>query len=80
MLERLATRSATVGELAEPFSMSLAAVSKHLKVLERAGLITREVQGRVHRMDLRANPLADAQLWIASYQQFWRDQFDSLSR
>lgn len=78
ILTRLATGEATVGELAEPFAMSLPAVSKHLKVLERAGLISRgrEAQWRPCRLD--AAPLQHAADWIASYRRFWEESFDRL--
>jgi DNA-binding transcriptional ArsR family regulator len=70
----------TVGELAAPFDMSLPAISKHLSVLERAGLITRERDGRVRRCHLEREPLADALQWIADYGRFWEQSFDSLER
>jgi DNA-binding transcriptional ArsR family regulator len=70
----------SVSELAEPFDMSLPAVSKHLGVLERAGLITREREGRVRRCHLEREPLADAMRWIADYGRFWEASFDSLER
>ena len=70
----------TVSELAEPFDMSLPAISKHLTVLERAGLITREREGRVRRCHLEREPLAEAMRWIADYGRFWEESFDSLER
>lgn len=78
ILARLAKGEATVNQLAEPFPISLQAVSKHLKVLERAGLITRgkEAQWRPCRLD--AGPLREVAVWIASYQQFWEQRYDSL--
>jgi len=78
ILTRLAIGEATVGDLAEPFPMSLPAVSKHLKVLERAGLITRgrKAQWRPCRLD--AGPLKDAAQWLEHYRQFWDDSFDRL--
>jgi DNA-binding transcriptional ArsR family regulator len=79
ILARLAHGEASVGELAEPFSMSLPAVSKHLRVLERAGLLAREKEGRVHRCYLRAKPLKDAAAWIVRYQRFWEGRFDALA-
>jgi len=81
ILERLAEGEASVTELAEPFAdeMSLPAISKHLRVLETAGLIQREKQGRVHRLQLRPAPLKDAAHWLAYYRQFWDEQFDSLA-
>lgn len=78
ILERLAHGEATVGELAEPFDMTFAAVSKHLRVLEAAGLVTRgrEAQYRPARLDAR--PLAAASQWIGDYAKFWTDSLHSL--
>jgi DNA-binding transcriptional ArsR family regulator len=78
ILARLAAGEATVTELAEPFTMSLPAISKHLKVLERAGLITRgrNAQWRPCRLDAR--PLEDASAWIERYRRFWEGSFDRL--
>lgn len=78
MLRRLAEGEHTVGQLAEPFHMSLAAASKHIKALESAGLIRREVQGRTHRCHLNAGPLAAADEWLAYYEQFWQARLDRL--
>jgi DNA-binding transcriptional ArsR family regulator len=78
MLHRLSLGEHTVGELAQPFSMSLAAASKHLKVLERAGLVRRTVRGRTHHCRLAAEGLADAQAWMAFYQRFWGERLDAL--
>jgi DNA-binding transcriptional ArsR family regulator len=78
MLRRLAGRPRTVGELAEPFDMSLAAASKHVKVLERAGLIERRIRGRTHTCHLRAKRLADAQRWLRHYERFWNERLDAL--
>ncbi|GAA2471805.1 MULTISPECIES: ArsR/SmtB family transcription factor [Streptomyces] len=79
ILARLAEGEATVGELAEPFEMSLPAVSRHLKVLEKAGLITRgrSAQWRPCRLD--AAPLADATDWLERYRRFWEGSFDALA-
>ena len=79
ILRRLTEGEATVNELAAPFPMSLQAVSKHLKVLERAGLITqgRHAQWRPCRLD--AGPLAAADAWLAHYEQFWDLRFDQLT-
>ena len=66
-------------ELAEPFAISLAAVSKHLAVLERAGLVRRRRDGRTHYCSLRPEALTDALDWISIYQQFWVQRFDSLA-
>ena len=78
ILARLAAGEATVGELAEPFAMSLPAVSKHLKVLERAGLIARRRKAQWRPCRLEARPLKDAAQWLEHYRQFWDDSFDRL--
>ena len=78
MLRSLARREATVGQLAAPFDMSLAAVSKHIKVLERAGLVQRTVQGRVHRCRLDARPMHGGMEWIRHYEKFWNQRLDAL--
>jgi DNA-binding transcriptional ArsR family regulator len=81
ILARLARQGETsVSELAAPYKMSLPAVSKHLRVLERAGLVARQKDGRVHRCRLRAEPMKDAAVWIEHYRQFWKSQLDSLAR
>jgi len=79
ILARLAEGESSVGELAAPYRMSLPAVSKHLRVLEGAGLIVRRKQGRVHRCRLAARPMKSASEWLARYRQFWEQQFDSLA-
>jgi DNA-binding transcriptional ArsR family regulator len=79
ILTRLAHGESSVGELAEPFDMSLPAISKHLRVLEAAGLLAREKDGRVHRCHLVADPLKEAVAWIGRYRGFWQRQFDSLA-
>jgi DNA-binding transcriptional ArsR family regulator len=79
ILDRLSSGEATVKELAEPFAMSLPAVSKHLKVLEKAGLLGREVDGRVHHMRLRPEGLRTAAEWVDHYRKFWDAQLDRLS-
>jgi len=81
ILARLARQGETsVSELAAPYKMSLPAVSKHLRVLEHAGLVSRQKDGRVHRCRLRAEPMKDAAAWIEHYRQFWESQLDSLAR
>jgi DNA-binding transcriptional ArsR family regulator len=80
ILARLAQGDAPVGELAEPFAMSAPAISKHLKVLERAGLIRRQIEGRVHRCHLEAERLRQAQNWIDEHRRIWERQFDRLAR
>ena len=78
MLRSLTTRARTVGELAAPFQISVAAASKHIKVLERAGLVQRQIQGRTHVCQLRAQALAEAEQWLQHYQQFWTQRLDAL--
>jgi DNA-binding transcriptional ArsR family regulator len=78
MLRRLAERELTVGELAEPLEMSLAAASKHLQVLERAGLVRRTITGRRHLCRLEPAPLATASAWLNFYQRHWADRLDAL--
>lgn len=80
MLAELATGGRTVGELAEPFAMSLAAASKHIKVLESAGLIRRDVRGRTHHCSLEPVPLASADQWLGMYRRFWTDRLDTLEQ
>ncbi|SIT75620.1 transcriptional regulator, ArsR family [Microbacterium sp. RU33B] len=78
LLARLADGEATVGELAAPFEMTLAAVSKHLRVLETAGLVTRGREGQFRPARLDARPLAEASVWISDYAAFWKDSIDAL--
>ena len=80
MLRDLAGGERTVGQLAEPFAISLAAASKHIKVLESAGLIRREVRGRTHLCRLDPGPLASAHQWLSLYERFWTDRLDVLER
>src|SRR5438552_3127991 len=80
ILARLAQGEATVSELAEPFNVSLPAVSKHLRVLESAGLLRREIDGRVHRCRLSPQPMQEAARWIEHYRAFWEEQFDALAK
>jgi DNA-binding transcriptional ArsR family regulator len=80
MLRRLADRELTVGELAEPLAMSLPAASKHLQVLERAGLVRRTVVGRQHVCRLDPGPLASADAWLRFYERYWNEQLDALDR
>ena len=77
MLGRLAVGELTVGELAEPLTMSLAAASKHVKALERAGLIHRTVDGRRHVCRLQPGPLASAYAWLSFYERYWNDRLDA---
>lgn len=78
ILARLATGETSVTELAEPFEMSLPAVSKHLKVLERAGLIERGREAQWRPCRLQAAPLKDVDSWLARYRRFWEESFDRL--
>lgn len=78
ILARLATGEATVTELAEPFEMSLPAVSRHLKVLERAGLIARGREAQWRPCRLEAAPLKDVDDWLTRYRRFWEESFDRL--
>lgn len=80
ILADLAQGERTVGELAEPFTMSLAAASKHIKVLETAGLIRREVRGRTHLCRLDPGPLEGAHQWLSAYEHFWTGRLDVLER
>lgn len=80
ILARLATGEATVNELAEPFDISLQAVSKHLKVLERAGLITRGQNAQYRPCRLEAAPLDNAVEWIERHRQIWQERFDQLEQ
>jgi DNA-binding transcriptional ArsR family regulator len=80
MLRDLAGGERTVGQLAEPFSISLAAASKHIKALEGAGLIRREVRGRTHLCRLAPGPLASAHAWLGFYERFWTERLDVLER
>jgi DNA-binding transcriptional ArsR family regulator len=78
ILARLASGEASVTELAEPFAMSLPAISKHLKVLERAGLITRSREAQWRPCKLKAQPLKGAADWLEHYRQFWEQSLDRL--
>lgn len=78
MLSRLATKQMSVAELSEPFAMSKPAITKHLKVLEQAGLIQRHIDGRIHRCELQAAPLNAASQWLQFYEKFWNNKFDQL--
>ncbi|MBV8614005.1 MAG: helix-turn-helix transcriptional regulator [Acetobacteraceae bacterium] len=80
MLRDLASGERTVGQLAKPFAISLAAASKHVKALENAGLIRREVRGRTHLCRLDPGPLASAHAWLSFYERFWTGRLDALER
>ena len=79
ILEHLARGDRCVTDLARPYRMSLPAVSKHLHVLERAGLVRRRRRGRVHQLNLEAAPMQQAQQWIETYRRFWEESFDRLN-
>lgn len=78
MLAQLASGERTVSQLAEPYAMSLAAASKHIKALEAAGLVNRDVRGRTHVCSLAPGPLATAHEWLAFYEIFWTNRLDAL--
>jgi DNA-binding transcriptional ArsR family regulator len=78
MLQRLGSGALSVGELAEPLSMSLAAASKHVQVLERAGLVRRTVDGRRHVCRLDPAPLVSATEWLRFHERFWNERLDDL--
>ena len=80
MLRDLTRGERTVSELAEPFAISLAAASKHIKVLERTGLVSREVRGRTHVCRLEPGPLASAHKWLQHYERFWAGRLDVLEK
>jgi len=80
ILARLARGEATVGELARPFAVSRPAISKHLRILERAGLVQRARDGRISRCELDAKPMRKAAEWVEHYRRFWEQQLDSLQR
>ena len=78
MLRSLASGERNIGELAQPFDMSFAAASKHVRVLESAGLIRRRVQGRSHVCAIEAGPLGVADEWLKTYEMFWSRSLDAL--
>lgn len=78
ILACLADGDRCVTDIARPYSMSLPAVSKHLRVLERAGLIKRRRCGRIHRLNLEASPMKDASEWIEGYRRFWEESLERL--
>ena len=80
MLRDLAGGERTVSQLAAPFAISLAAASKHIKALENAGLIRRDVRGRTHYCRLDPGPLASANEWLRFYERFWTDRLGMLER
>ena len=78
MIGRLAESDLTVGELAQPLTMTLAAASKHIKVLERVGLVRQTVSGRQHVCHLEAEPLASVSAWLRFYERFWTERLDAM--
>ena len=78
MLASLALGEKSIGELAEPFAMSFAGASKHVKVLEEAGLIARRREGRTHLISIEARPLEEAERWLRQWEKFWSDGLDRL--
>jgi DNA-binding transcriptional ArsR family regulator len=78
MLAKLALGETTIGDLAQPFAMSFAGASKHVKVLEDAGLVARRRSGRMHICSLQAGPLAEADGWLRQWETFWTVRLDSL--
>lgn len=80
LLKRLATGPARVGELAKPIELTRVAVSKHLRVLEDAQLVSRTIDGRVHRCALRPEPLQEVEQWLAGYRAFWTEKLEALAR
>jgi DNA-binding transcriptional ArsR family regulator len=79
ILRALTRRPATINEIAKPFPVSLNAISKHVMVLERAGLLHREIKGRQHHCRIEARPLRQADAWMAHYRHFWDDRLDALA-
>ena len=78
MLIRLSQEQVSVAELSKPFSLSKSAITKHLKVLEAAGLLNRSIEGRVHHCRLNPKPLVEASEWMTFYHEFWNQKLDSL--
>lgn len=80
MLQRMREAPLPVAELAEPFNLSKSAITKHVKVLESAGLLQRRIDGRVHHCELNPEPLKQVSEWVNFYEQFWSRKFDSLDQ
>ena len=78
ILSRLSEGSTTIGELAKPFEMSAPAISKHMKILEQAGLIERRIEGRQHHCTLATDALKTAEDWINFHREFWEGRLDAL--
>jgi DNA-binding transcriptional ArsR family regulator len=79
ILRALVRRPATINEIARPFSVSLNAISKHVMVLERAGLVRREIRGREHHCRIEPRPLREANSWLEQYRPFWEARLDALA-
>ena len=79
LLSKLTEGGANISELAEPFAMSMPAISKHIRILERAGLVQRTVSGRIHHCALDARPLATVEEWLTFYRRFWGQTLDALA-
>jgi DNA-binding transcriptional ArsR family regulator len=80
ILRALIRRPATINEIAEPFPVTLNAISKHVMVLERAGLVRREIRGRTHHCWVDPRPLREANAWLEDYREFWEQRLDALER
>ena len=80
MLKRLGNQSMSVADLAEPFDMTKSAITKHLKVLEKAGLLNRSIVGRIHYCSLEPKPLLQATKWMKFYESFWNEKFNALEK
>lgn len=78
ILQALARRPATISEIARPFPVSFNAISKHVMVLEQAGLVRREIRGREHHCRIDPRPLREANIWLEDYRQFWEARLDAL--
>jgi DNA-binding transcriptional ArsR family regulator len=78
ILQALARRPATISEIARPFPVSFNAISKHVMVLEQAGLVRREIRGREHHCRIDPRPLREADVWLEHYRQFWEARLDAL--
>ena len=80
ILARLSTGEATVAELAKPFKVSAPAITKHMRILEEAGLLSRKKEGRTHHCRLEQQRMKEAQEWIEAHRRFWNEKFDALER
>ncbi|MBI3073560.1 MAG: metalloregulator ArsR/SmtB family transcription factor [Deltaproteobacteria bacterium] len=80
ILARLATGEATVSELGKPYKVSAPAISKHMRILEKAGLLSRKKEGREHHCRLEEKRIREAQLWIEHHRKFWNERLDALER